>query len=66
MMPSDDIFEEMFTISEVNDEPKSDKFDEIGYGSMLVYGNLGSLLIFQVLIWLFISVNFMILKYFKA
>jgi hypothetical protein len=50
----------------VNDHPVSNKLDEVGYSSMLVFGNLGTLLIFQVLGWLFISVNFMILKYLKV
>ena len=64
ILPSDDIYESMFKISETSDEPMTDMFDEVGYGSKLVFGNLGSLLIFQVLYWLFIAANTLFLKYF--
>jgi hypothetical protein len=63
ILPSDDIFEAMFTLSEVPDKPRSDKFDEVGYGSMLIYGNLGSLLIIQVMFWLIFGGIFLFLKY---
>jgi hypothetical protein len=46
VLPTDDWYETIFTLSKVVDEPKSTKFEEVGYGSMLIYGNLGSLLIF--------------------
>jgi hypothetical protein len=63
VLPSDDIFEVIFNLSEVPDEPRSEKFDEIGYGSMLIYGNLGSLLIIQVLAWVIIGAIFLLLKF---
>ena len=44
--PSDDIFEWMFGLSVIDDEPLSEKFEEIGYGTKMVFSNLGSLLIF--------------------
>jgi hypothetical protein len=46
VLPSDDIFEWMFTLSALDDKPITDMFDEVGYGSQLLYENLGSLLIF--------------------
>jgi hypothetical protein len=63
ILPSDDIFEAIFNISEIDDDALTEKFDEVGYGSRLVYGNLGSLLIFQVMMWFFMAVNALILKY---
>ena len=46
VLPSDDIFEWAFNLSEVEDKPMTEMFDQSGYGSELIYGNLGSLLIF--------------------
>jgi hypothetical protein len=43
-LPTDDWYQKYSTLSEVDDKPKSTKFEEVGYGSMLIYGNLGSLL----------------------
>ena len=50
-LPTDLLYESMLKISEQNDEAKSDRFSEVGYGSKLVYGNLGSLPIYQLLFW---------------
>jgi hypothetical protein len=63
ILPSDDIFEVIFGISSIDDDALTEKFDEVGYGSKLVYGNLGSLLIYQVMMWLFMIVNSLVLKY---
>jgi hypothetical protein len=63
IVPSDDIYEWMFKLSEVEDEPKSENFDQIGYGATLVYNNLGSLLMYQVCLWLFLIINSFILKF---
>ena len=46
ILPSDDIFEPIFNLSEIDDDALTEKFDEVGYGSKLVYSNLGSLIIY--------------------
>ena len=51
-VPVDLMYESMLRISEQNDEAKSDRFAEVGYGSKLVFGNLGSLPVYQLLFWI--------------
>jgi hypothetical protein len=64
ILPSDEIYDEMFDLSSIeDDEPLTEKFDEVGYGSQMIYGNLGSLMIFQVLIWLYMVVLAILLRY---
>ena len=64
ILPSDVIYDEMFDLSSIeDDEPLTEKFDEVGYGSQMIYGNLGSLMIFQVLIWLYMVVLAILLRY---
>jgi hypothetical protein len=48
VVPADDIFEYSLSLSEVeeDDHGMNDKFKEIGYESIMIFGNLGSLLIF--------------------
>jgi hypothetical protein len=64
ILPSGDIFEPIFSLSEIDDDPLTQKFGEVGYSTKLVYDNLGSVLIYQVMIWLFMAVNALVLKYF--
>lgn len=52
MIPTDDLYAKLFRLDEVDDEPVSAVFEEIGYESKLSMNNLGSLfllLIFQPL-----------------
>ena len=52
MIPTDDLYAKLFSLDDVDDEPVSAIFEEIGYESKLSMNNLGSLfllLIFQPL-----------------
>lgn len=42
----------MFKLSEIENEPKSEEFELVGYESKDVMNNLGSLLIFELIIWI--------------
>ena len=46
MIPTDDLYESVFRVSEAEDEAVSDKFEEIGYESKISIVNLGSLFLF--------------------
>jgi hypothetical protein len=47
----DDWYESIFSISEIEDEPKSEEFELVGYESMIVMSNMGSLFLFYLMIW---------------
>ncbi len=61
-LPSDQIYEYIFRISEQDDKAKTDNFEMIGYGSSLVFGNLGSLPLYQIAAWLVLALAFLIIK----
>lgn len=52
ILPSDRLYEYVFGLSEIDDSPISEEFDLVGYESRLIYGNLGSLGLFFLLIWI--------------
>ena len=49
MLPAEIWYEYIFNLSQYEDEPKSDNFDLVGYGSTIVFNNCGSLLIFPLI-----------------
>ena len=49
ILPTDEWFEYIFDLSEIDDEPKSLQFELVGYESGMVYNNMGSLLIYMFL-----------------
>lgn len=62
ILPTDILFEYMFSLSQIEDEAMTKSFGAIGYESMFVYNNLGSLLIFQVAMVVLQMINFLLLK----
>jgi hypothetical protein len=52
LLPTKEWYAVIFQLQDIEDSPKSEKFEVVGYSSSLVYGNLGSLIIFQVIMWL--------------
>jgi hypothetical protein len=43
-------------------DPFSDQFDKVGYGSKLIYGNLGSIFILQIAMLIGQIINYFVLK----
>ena len=48
MVPTDALYGELFGLDDVEDEPISDVFEEIGYESKLSMNNLGSLFLLLI------------------
>jgi hypothetical protein len=50
MVPTDDLYVELFpALDDVDDDPISETFEQIGYEAKLSINNLGSLLLFMIL-----------------
>ena len=62
-LPTEDLYEVIFSLSQQNDEPWSDNFDIIGYSSKLVYSNLGSISIYQIVFPLLLGIIHIVLKF---
>ena len=49
LLPTDDLYEWMFRISDFDDEDISEIFDDVGYNETLVINNMGSIFLYIIL-----------------
>lgn len=49
VFPTDDLYQAQFQVNDMEDDALTEQFDLVGYGTMICFSNLGSLLIFMFL-----------------
>lgn len=54
-LPVEWIYSEVFQIDSTQDSAKSYGFQQVGYTSTMIFLNLGSLLIYQIVIWVLLA-----------